>query len=136
MPTTNPAGTNEEEEEVLQQPILHLHRPIHQVTILWRHLHKAILLQRHLKHRHQQIAIKSHLWATSNSQKRLVICNHHLHKASHQHQLLLQLLLQPPHQGLHHHWQGVASPIKTALPLTLFARSGTSASVRLTNPEE
>ena len=136
MPTTNPAGTNEEEEEVLQQPILHLHRPIHQVTILWRHLHKAILLQRHLKHRHQQIAIKSHLLATSNSQRRVVICHHHPHKASHRHQLLLQLQHQPPHQPLHHLWQGVASPTKTVLPLTLFARSGTSASVRLTNLEE
>ena len=50
--------------------------------------------------------------------------------------LVPRVLHQLLHRRLHHHWQGVASPIKTALPLTLFARSGTSASVHLTNPEE
>ena len=154
MPKTNPAGTNEEEEVVLQQPILHLHHHIRQVTQLWRRLHQATLLQRHLQHHHQQIAIKSHLWATSTSRKRIVFCSHHLHQVSHRnqlllqllHQLLLRLLHQPPHWPLHqlqhqrlhlqHHlWQGVVSPTKIALPLTLSARSGTSASVPLTSQE-
>ena len=61
VPMTNPAGTNEEEEVVLQQPILLFHRHIRQVTLLWRHLRQVILFQRHLQHHHQQIAIKSHL---------------------------------------------------------------------------
>ena len=55
---TNLAGTNVEEEILLQQHILLLHRHIHQVTLLWRHFHQVTLL---VQHHHQQIAIKSHL---------------------------------------------------------------------------
>ena len=105
---TNLAGTNE--EVLLQQRILLLHRHIHQVTQLWRSLHQAILLQWHLQHHHQQKAMKSHLWATSTSRKRIVFCNHQPRQVSHRHQLLLQLLHQlflrllhqPPHKLLLH----------------------------------